>query len=76
MRIGRNLSDELKWLARTQKDLKRSPKTFLSKDVATPGTYAASFPADDAKSWARQLARFRRLGALIERVKKLESGGK
>jgi UDP-3-O-[3-hydroxymyristoyl] glucosamine N-acyltransferase len=51
-------------------------KTFLSKDVATPGTYAASFPADDAKSWARQLARFRRLGALIERVKKLESGGK
>jgi len=51
-------------------------RTYLSKDVTTPGTYAASFPADDAKSWARQLARFRRLGALIERVKKLESGGK
>lgn len=50
-------------------------KTFLSKDVATPGTYAASFPADNAKSWARQLARFRRLGKLIERVKKLEKGG-
>ena len=51
-------------------------KTFLSKDVTTPGTYAASFPADNAKSWARQLARFRRLGNLIERVKKLEKGGK
>ena len=50
--------------------------TFLSKDVTTPGTYAASFPAAEAKSWAKQLARFRRLGALIERVKKLESRGK
>ena len=47
-------------------------QTYLSKDVKTPGTYAASFPADDAKSWARQLARFRRLGALADRVKKLE----
>ena len=47
-------------------------KTFLSKDVTEPGVYAASFPADKAKSWAKQLARFRRLGSLIERVKKLE----
>lgn len=47
-------------------------KTFLSKDVTEPGTYAASFPADKARSWAKQLARFRRLGVLIERVKKLE----
>ncbi len=48
--------------------------SFLSKDVTRPGTYAASFPADDAKSWAKQLARFRRLGKLIERVRKLEKG--
>ncbi len=48
---------------------------FLSKDVTTPGTYAAGFPADDARSWARQVARFRRLGKLIERVTKLEKGG-
>jgi UDP-3-O-[3-hydroxymyristoyl] glucosamine N-acyltransferase len=47
-------------------------QTFLSKDVTEPGTYAASFPADNARSWAKQLARFRRLGNLIERVKKLE----
>ena len=49
-------------------------KTFLSKNVVKPGTYAASFPADESKSWAKQLARFRRLGALLERVKKLEKG--
>jgi len=53
-------------------DVVVAAKTFLSKDVTEPGTYAASFPADNARSWARQLARFRRLGTLIERVKKLE----
>ena len=47
-------------------------QTFLSKDVTEPGTYAASFPAANARSWAKQLARFRRLGNLIERVKRLE----
>jgi UDP-3-O-[3-hydroxymyristoyl] glucosamine N-acyltransferase len=51
-------------------------KSFLSKDVTKSGTYTSSFPADDARSWAKQLARFRRLGALTERVKKLEKGGK
>ncbi len=53
-------------------DVVVAAKTFVTKDVTKPGTYAASFPADNARSWARQLARFRRLGDLIERVKKLE----
>ena len=53
-------------------DVVVTAKTFLSKDVTQPGVYAASFPAEPAKSWAKQVARFRRLGALIERVKKLE----
>ena len=53
-------------------DVVVAAKTFLSKDVTEAGTYAASFPADNARSWAKQLARFRRLGVLIERVKKLE----
>lgn len=53
-------------------DVVVAAKTFLSKDVSEPGTYAASFPADKARSWAKQLARFRRLGSLIERVRKLE----
>ena len=47
-------------------------KSYLSKDVTEPGTYTASFPAEPAKGWARQLARFRRLGTLYDRVKKLE----
>ncbi|MDH5620680.1 MAG: UDP-3-O-(3-hydroxymyristoyl)glucosamine N-acyltransferase [Gammaproteobacteria bacterium] len=47
-------------------------RSFLSKDVTEPGAYGASFPADNAKSWTKQVARFRRLGALIDRVKKLE----
>jgi len=53
-------------------DVVVAAKTFLTKDVTEAGTYAASFPADNARSWAKQLARFRRLGTLIERVKKLE----
>lgn len=53
-------------------DVVVAAQTFLSKDVTEPGTYAASFPADKARSWAKQLARFRRLGNLIERVKRLE----
>ena len=46
--------------------------SFLSKDITEPGTYTATFPAEPAKGWARQLARFRRLGTLYDRVKKLE----
>lgn len=46
--------------------------SYVSKDVTEPGVYAGSFPAVAAKSWGKQLARFRRLGLLHERVKKLE----
>jgi len=53
-------------------DVVVSAKSFLSKDVTEPGTYSAGFPAVDSRSWAKQLARFRRLGKLIERLKKLE----
>lgn len=53
-------------------DVVVAAKSLLTKDVTVPGTYAASIPAEDAKSWAKQLARFRRLSTLIERVKKLE----
>jgi len=51
-------------------------KTFLSKDVTAAGTYTASFPAVPARSWAKQLARFRRLGALTDRVRKIEKDSK
>lgn len=46
--------------------------TFVSKDIHEPGTYSSAFPADKAQSWAKQIARFRRLGVLMDRVKKLE----
>ncbi len=57
-------------------DVVVAAKTFVSKDVTEPGTYTASFPAEPARKWARQLARFRRLGSLADRVSKLERGGK
>jgi len=47
-------------------------KSFVSKDVTEPGTYLASFPAEPAKGWMKQVGRFRRLGALQDRVRKLE----
>lgn len=53
-------------------DVTVAAMSFLSKNVTEPGVYAASFPAGPAKAWGRQLARFRRLGLLHERVKKLE----
>jgi len=53
-------------------DVVVAAQTCLSKDVTEPGTYSANFPADNARTWAKQVARFRRLGTLIERVKKLE----
>lgn len=53
-------------------DVVVAAKSFVTKDVTEPGTYGASFPAENAKSWAKQVARFRRLGSLIDRVKKLE----
>ena len=47
-------------------------KSFVSKDVTEPGTYLASFPAEPAKGWMKQVGRFRRIGALQDRVRKLE----
>lgn len=49
-----------------------SGMSYISKDVTEPGTYVASFPAQKAGVWGKQLARFRRLESLIGRVKKLE----
>ena len=49
--------------------------TMVSKDIREPGFYTASFPAEEAKEWKRKVARFRRLGDLIERVARLEKDG-
>ena len=57
-------------------DVILAAKAMASKSITTPGTYSAAFPADTARNWARQLARFRRLDSLIARVVKLEKDGK
>jgi UDP-3-O-[3-hydroxymyristoyl] glucosamine N-acyltransferase len=56
-------------------DVVVSGKAVVSKDITEPGVYAAAFTAEPAREWSRQVARFRRLGQLIERVSKLEKAG-
>jgi UDP-3-O-[3-hydroxymyristoyl] glucosamine N-acyltransferase len=50
-------------------------KAVISKDIKEPGVYAGTFTAELAAEWNRKVARFRRLGQLIERVNKLEKAG-
>ena len=47
-------------------------QSVLSKDITTPGVFSASFPAEPSRTWAKQVARFRRLESLFAKVKKLE----
>ena len=47
-------------------------KTMVTKDITEPGAYAAAFPAENARTWNRRVARFRRLDALLDRVMRLE----
>ena len=47
-------------------------RATLTKDITEPGTYGATFAAEPAREWSKKVARFRRIGALIDRVKKLE----
>ncbi|MEO1244466.1 MAG: UDP-3-O-(3-hydroxymyristoyl)glucosamine N-acyltransferase [Pseudomonadota bacterium] len=51
-----------------------SGQAVVSKDITEPGTYAGSFTAENARDWMRRVARFKRLGALTDRVRKLERG--
>lgn len=51
-------------------------KAMITKDISEPGHFAGSFSAENSQSWNRQVARFRRLGSLLDRVKKLEKDRK
>ena len=55
-------------------DVVVSGQAVISKDVTEPGVYAGSFVAEKARDWARRVARFRRLDALQDRVRRLEKG--
>lgn len=57
-------------------DVVVSGKGMISKDITEPGVYASSFPAEPVREWNRKVARFRRIGALMERVRKLEKDAK
>lgn len=57
-------------------DVVVSGKGMISKDITEPGVYAASFPAEPVRDWNRKVARFRRIDALMERIRKLEKGAK
>jgi UDP-3-O-[3-hydroxymyristoyl] glucosamine N-acyltransferase len=47
-------------------------RATITKDITEPGTYGAVFAAEPAREWARHVARFKRIDALTERVRKLE----
>ena len=47
-------------------------KAMVTKDITEPGPYSGMFSAEPAKSWAKIVARVRRLDALQKRVRKLE----
>lgn len=49
-------------------------KTMVTKDLPGPGTYSSGWPAEASRDWSRNVARFRRIKSLLERVAKLESG--
>ncbi len=45
---------------------------LITKSIDEPGIYSCAFPSEPVNEWNRMVARFRRLGNLIERVSKLE----
>jgi len=45
---------------------------MVTKDLTAPGVYSTGFPSEPQMDWNRQVARFRRLKNLLERVRKLE----
>ena len=51
-------------------------KAMVSKSITQPGAYASMFPIEDARTWNRRVASFRRLDKLFGRVSKLEKEGK
>ncbi len=47
-------------------------QTMVNKSIAKPGVYSSALPMDEASSWRRNSARFRKLDELAKRVKRLE----
>lgn len=47
-------------------------RSVVTKSIRTPGTWSGSFPASEASRWRRNVARFRQLDQLAERVRTLD----
>lgn len=55
-------------------DVILSAKAMITKDITEPGVYAGGFAAEPVRDWNKQIARFRRLEKLNQRVSQLEKG--
>jgi UDP-3-O-[3-hydroxymyristoyl] glucosamine N-acyltransferase len=49
-------------------------KTMVSRSITKPGVYSGNLPADEARSFRRNSARFQKLDELARRVRRLEGG--
>jgi UDP-3-O-[3-hydroxymyristoyl] glucosamine N-acyltransferase len=55
-------------------DVAVTGKTMISASIRRPGVYSSGMPADDARTFRRNAARFRHLDDLARRVRRLEGG--
>lgn len=56
-------------------DVALTGKTMVSRSITRPGLYSGNLPADEARSFRRNSARFQKLDELAKRVRRLEGGG-
>jgi UDP-3-O-[3-hydroxymyristoyl] glucosamine N-acyltransferase len=49
-------------------------KTMISRSITKPGVYSGNLPADEARQFRRNSARFQKLDELARRVRRLEGG--
>jgi UDP-3-O-[3-hydroxymyristoyl] glucosamine N-acyltransferase len=56
-------------------DVAVTGRTMVSSSIRRPGVYSSGLPADEARRFRRNAARFQRLDELARRVRRLEGGG-
>jgi len=55
-------------------DVALTGKTMVSRSITRPGVYSGNLPADEARRFRRNSARFQKLDELARRVRRLEGG--
>jgi UDP-3-O-[3-hydroxymyristoyl] glucosamine N-acyltransferase len=56
-------------------DVAITGRTMVSSSIRRPGVYSSALPADDARRFRRNAARFQKLDELVRRVRRLEGAG-